>query len=101
MPFQWLININKKPVPPPGIQFEPNPLSNVALDDQIVWANNDSVAHWPGLLNSDGTINKTFFMANQIAPQSSSDTFVVGASGTLKYVCSLHPGETGTIQITT
>ena len=100
MPFQWNININRALGRTPPVKFDPNPLPNVAPGDQVVWVNNDSAsAHWPGLKNADGSIDKTFFMANQIAPSSTSTTFVPSAAGTFNYVCSLHPQETGSIQV--
>lgn len=106
MPFSFKININKGAAGGPA-KFDPNPLTGVAPGDQIVWANNDdSKAHWPGLKNPDGTIDQTYFMANQIAPKpkftsSTSTTFSPGAKGTLTYVCSLegHQDETGTIEV--
>ena len=71
----------------------------IALDaktgDQIFWTNNDDEAHWPGLPDDD-----TFFMPNQIAPGSTSSIFAPGLAETLNYVCSLHPDETGTIEVT-
>ena len=97
MPFQFLININK--ASGSHAKFDPPVTNNIAPGDQIVWANNDTQAHWPGLKNADGTIDQTFFMANQIAPNSSSTTFSPGSKGTLNYVCSLHPTETGTIEV--
>jgi plastocyanin len=100
MPFTWSIRINRKSSPPSGAQFDPNPLLDAAPGDQIFWANNDTEAHWPGLLNSDGSISTRYFMPNQIAPNSTSQPFSPPAGGTLKYACSLHPGETGTIQVT-
>ena len=100
MPFNWIINVNNPKKPQPGqAQFDPNPLTQVAPGDQIVWANNDDCAHWPGLLNANGTINETFFMPNQIAPNSTSAAFSPAADATLKYVCSIHPKEEGTIQV--
>jgi len=45
MPFQWLININPNATKPPRAKFNPNPLPQVQLGDNIVWANNDSVPH--------------------------------------------------------
>lgn len=104
MPATWTININKDPHGGPA-KFEPQPLSDVAPGDQITWANNDATEpHWPGLLNSDGTIDETYFMQNQIAPKpkftsSTSSAFSPGSKGTLTYVCSLHPEETGTINV--
>ena len=103
MPFSWIININLNPAEPPRVVFDPNPLGSseqqVEPGDQIVWANNDTEAHWPGLQNPNGTINKSYFMPNQIAPSSTSQAFSPASSGTLSYVCSLHPNETGTITI--
>src|SRR5215467_10316255 len=97
MPFQWLININKNTTnPPPNATFNPNPLPNVLPNDNIVWANNDSVPHWPGVAG-----NPAFFMPNQIAPNSSSSAFSPTASGNINYFCSRHPNETGTIQLGT
>jgi plastocyanin len=107
MPFSFTINISKGVSGGPA-KFDPNPLTQVAPGDQIIWANNDDTkAHWPGLQNADGTIDQTFFMANQIAPKpkltsSTSTTFSPGAKGTFTYVCSLegHQDETGTIEVT-
>ena len=103
MPFNWTININPNPSKSRPASFDPPvlgpPAQEVEPGDQIYWANNDTRAHWPGLQAPDGSINKSYFMPNQIAPNSQSSTFAVGSSGTLNYACSLHPGETGTIQI--
>jgi plastocyanin len=98
MPFSWNININPRQGTP-AASFNPNPLLNVGTGDEIVWANNDDKPHWPGLKNSDGTINPTFFMPNQIALQSTSPAFSPSVSGVLNYVCSIHPDESGTIQV--
>jgi plastocyanin len=94
MPFQWLININTNINKIPRVNFVPNPLPNVQVGDNIVWANNDSEPHWPGLAN-----NPAFFMPNQIAPNSSSSGFAPTAPGNVDYICSLHPNEKGTIQV--
>jgi len=100
MPLTWNINISPNMQKPPRVHFDPNPLDNeVEPGDQIFWANNDRAAHWPGLQNSDGTINETFFMPNQIAPNSTSAAFSPATSGTLNYACSIHPDEKGTIQV--
>ena len=88
MPFTWQININK--TTGTGFVYEPSTLSGVAQNDQIIWTNNDDKPHWPGI-----TGNNTYFMANQIWPDSSSDTFVPQASGTVHYIDSLHPTATG------
>jgi plastocyanin len=85
----------------PRVTFGPNPLRAGAAD-QIFWTNNDSQAHWPGRRNDDGTINKTFFMPNQIAPNgNTSPVFSSIVAGTLNYVCTIvgHQNETGSIVI--
>lgn len=103
MPFQWRIAINKNAEgASPGVVFKPNPLQAKA-GDQIFWANNDdSQPHWPGLLRADGTIDATFFMPNQIAPNGDvSQTFSpTNSNQDFEYACSLHPGEQGTITVT-
>jgi plastocyanin len=100
----WVINIYEGEEGAPAT-FDPPTLSNVAPGDQITWANNDETApHWPGLQNPDGTIDETYFMQNQIAAKpkftsSTSNAFSPGSKRTLTYVCSLHQGETGTIEV--
>lgn len=97
MPFTWQISIYK--TPEGGYMYEPAALEQVQVGDQIIWSNKDDEAHWPGL--KDGSsINQTYFMPNQIAPHSPSDTFVPGVPGTVTYVDSLDPnGPTGTIAV--
>ncbi len=94
MPFQWLININPNVTKPPTANFNPNPLPKVQPGDNIVWANNDSVPHWPGVAG-----NPSFFMPNQIAPNSTSSAFSPTAAGNIDYFCSLYPDVKGTIQV--
>ena len=117
MAFQMQININSEVSPdtvklPPAqdvwallerrVSFEPS-LVAVKVRDTIFWTNNDSVAHWPGLLNDDGTIDPTFFIPNQIAPNGdTSPPFGSGKPDSFRYECSLHQGqgEEGTITVT-
>lgn len=103
MPVQQQININKNTAgPSPRVVFNPDPLA-ANTRDQIFWTNNDSEAHWPGLVNADGTINTTFFMPNQIAGNGdASPIFSPSSPATFKYKCSLpgHENETGTITVT-
>lgn len=97
MPNQLPINIHRTAA---GVTFNPNPLT-ANTRDQIFWTNGDNIPHWPGLLNSDGTINTTFFMPNQIAGNGdTSASFSPSAPATFRYACSLHPNETGTITVT-
>jgi len=97
MAIQLKISINKNPT----VTFSPNPLAASTLD-QIFWVNNDDTdPHWPGLQNADGSINKTFFMANQIAPGGdTSAIFSPSTAASLPYACSLHQNETGVINVT-
>jgi plastocyanin len=98
VPNQQQININKSTSG--SVTFNPNPAA-VQTRDQIFWTNNDSAAHWPGLLNPDGSINTTFFMPNQIAPNGdTSASFSPTVAGSFSYACSLHPTEKGTITVT-
>ena len=100
MPNQRKINIRPTMGGPPNAGFDPDELAAQARD-QIFWTNRDKVAHWPGLLNADGTIDKTFFMPNQIAPQGdTSPIFSPSKPATFKYACSLHPDEQGVITVT-
>ena len=81
-----------------GVVFDPNPLQADALD-QIFWTNSDTVAHWPALKDGN-TIDRDFFMTNQIAPGGDvSPVFSTSLAGTLDYVCFLHQTETGSIVI--
>lgn len=95
MPFQWNIEINRDPQSS-KVTFNPDPLPVVVLD-QIFWTNNDpEQPHWPGRLNADGTIDKAFFIPNQIAPKGDvSATWAPTVSDTYDYACSLHTDETG------
>ena len=88
MPFTWQININKN-ANGTGYNYSPESLTNVAIGDVIIWTNNDSIPHWPALKNGSAPLNKTYFMANQIAPNSPSANFVPGVTGTFTYVDSL------------
>lgn len=101
MANQWQIRINPNPGGPVRVKFDPDPRAANPLD-QIFWTNNDSVAHWPGLLNPDGTINATFFMPNQIAPNGDvSASFSAAQAFTYTYACSIagHANEKGTIVV--
>lgn len=100
MPNQRKINIRPAMGGPPNAGFDPDELA-AQTRDQIFWSNRDKVAHWPGLLNDDGSIDATFFMPNQIAPDGDvSPIFSPSAPATFKYACSLHPDEQGTITVT-
>lgn len=98
MPAQWRIAIRKQPSGPPA--YDPNPL-NASTLDQIFFANEDTVAHWPCRRNADGSVNRTFFMPNQIAPNGDVSAIWSSANpGTFEVVCCLHPNERATIVVT-
>jgi len=94
MPFTWRINITRSPKRrgPAIFEFEQEP--DIRIGDQIIWSNDDTVPHFPT------PVDQPFvFMANQIAAKSTSSAFAPNAAGTIKYVCSLHNGESGTIEV--
>ena len=95
MPFNWRINITKNPKSggPAIFTFEQIP-PQVQVGDQVFWSNQDTVPHWPATAD-----NPTEFMSNQIAATSTSPGFSPNAAGTISYICSLHKGESGTIQV--
>lgn len=95
MPFPSTIDITSN-APGPA-QFSPSQI-DIDVGDQVHWANDDTVPHWPGLY-FNGQINPTYFMPNQIAPDSSSDNWTPNGPGTYTYECSLHPNESGTIVV--
>jgi plastocyanin len=94
MPFTWRINIRKNPSRGKPALFEFDQTPEIQVGDSIIWSNNDSVAHFPT------PVDQTFvFMANQIAAQSTSPAYAPDQPGSINYVCSLHPGESGTIEV--
>jgi hypothetical protein len=77
--------------------YNPNP-QIVYVNDSVFWFNGDpNEAHWPAPSASD----PTGFMANQIAPNSSSDQVGFGAVQTIPYICLNHKGESGQINVRT
>lgn len=108
MPFTWQININPNPSGIAGatFTFTPNPLpdpkssNTVGVGDQIFWTNNDTVPHWPGIVNYTSV-----FMPRPIGPGETSPAFVPDASfsgQTVAYVDTLAAsGPTASIVIST
>ena len=96
MPFTWRINITKNPTPggPAIFKFDQPP--QIEVGDQVFWSNDDAVPHWPALAD-----DPTFFMDFQMAPKSTSPSFAPSQVGKIRYICSLHPGESGTIEVLT
>lgn len=81
--------------------FDPSSQTAKA-DDSVFWFNSDPAnAHWPAPSVSE----KTAWFQYQIAPGTSSDPVGLPAydppqAYTLPYVCALHQGETGQINVT-
>jgi hypothetical protein len=77
--------------------YNPNP-QIVYVNDSIFWFNGDpNEAHWPAPSAAD----PTGFMANQVAPNSSSDQVGFGEVQTIPYICLNHDGEYGQINVMT
>jgi len=59
-----------------------DPNTAVVPDDEVIWKNVDTQAHWPAVAGAQNQ-----FMPNQIAPNSSSTAWIVDAQsvGTLTY----------------
>ena len=77
--------------------YDPNP-QTVYVNDSVFWFNGDpNEAHWPAPSASD----PTGFMANQIAPNSSSDQVGFGEVQSISYICLKHTGESGEIDVKT
>jgi plastocyanin len=95
--------------------FDPNPLK-ANPGDLIFWTNNSTVAHWPA--PSDNPADQKKWLLYQIPGTTDPKTGRTGldpaTSGsitmpdpdnpgdlpqTINYVCSLHPEETGQIQL--
>jgi hypothetical protein len=76
--------------------FDPNPLK-ANVNDSVFWYNGDTVAHWP----APSVANPKGWLDYQIAPDGESGQISLDPPGpyTLNYVCVLHPGETGQIQV--
>ena len=78
--------------------FDPDPIT-VVQNDSVFWHNSDPEnAHWP----APSKANQNAWLDYQIPPgsQSSQVSFNPGAPYTLNYVCALHDGEEGTINVT-
>lgn len=82
-------------------EFSP-PNRTAGVGDDIFWSNNDEQAeHWP----APSVEKKTDWMDNPIPiklpdqPAPTSRYLSFSGATTIKYVCALHPGETGTITV--
>ena len=75
-----------------NIAFDPKAVS-VKVGQKVKWENEDSVDH-NVIANSGATFkSKTF-------GKGASFEFTADKAGTIKYVCTIHPGMTGTLNVT-
>jgi plastocyanin len=72
-----------------GIKFNPSSV-NVKVGDTVTWTNDDSVGH---------DVTSDTFKSGAAGGIGNGQTFKhkFAKAGTFKYVCTVHPGMTGTI----
>ena len=75
-----------------NIQFSPAS-ATVKVGQKVKWVNEDTVAH-NVTSQSGGTIKSSDF------GHGGTFTFTPKTAGTIKYVCTLHPGMNGTLIVT-
>jgi plastocyanin len=83
---------NTVPVSMQGLRFHPTAVS-VKTGQTVVWTNDDSVDH-NVTATSGGTFHSLAF------GHGGTYRFVAKRAGTVKYVCTLHPGMVGSIKVT-
>ncbi len=77
-------------------EFVPTPLT-ANVNDSASWTNEDDKAHLP----APSAAQPNAWLDFPVAPGGQSDQISFDPPGpyTLNYVCALHPGETGQIQV--
>ena len=75
-----------------NIAFDPNNVT-VKVGQKVVWTNNDSVPHNVTAQSGASFQSKTF-------GQNGTYSFTPKKAGTIQYVCTIHPGMTGTLTVT-
>jgi len=92
------INTNTNPTPTQNApaSFFPS-TAQTSVNATLSWTNNDSNQHQPMPVGGSAT---DWFAAPIAAGQTkSSSKAISSAKGTVNYVCALHPGETGVINV--
>ncbi len=74
------------------LQFGPS-VATATVGRRIEWRNDEHAPH-----NVIATSGADF--RSQTIPQDGTFAFTARRSGTIKYLCSLHPGMTGTLRVT-
>ena len=75
-----------------GFQFSPK-AATVKVGQKITWTNNDTTNHNVTAQSGADFKSKDF-------GQGSTFSFTPTKAGTIKYVCTLHPGMTATLTVT-
>jgi plastocyanin len=100
-----------QPPPPPGtvhdvsihdFTFDPSPLT-ASMGDIVRWTNNDTNAG-PHTVTSDAGSPQSFDSGtlDPVAPGTPAQfQITITAMGTITYHCNIHPGMSGTIQVST
>lgn len=73
-----------------NIRFDPQ-TTNAKVGDQVCWVNDDDVQH--DAQADDGQFK------SQLFGQGQTFTTKLTKAGTISYVCSVHPGMTGTLNV--
>jgi plastocyanin len=74
------------------IRFAPDKAS-VKVGDTVCWTNDDGVQH-DAVDDSGGAFKSALFGKGQ------TFTWKAGKAGTIHYVCTVHPGMTGELDVT-
>jgi plastocyanin len=74
------------------INFDPEE-ATAGVGDQICWINEDSIDH-------DTVAESGADFESELFGKGQTFTTSVETPGTVKYVCTIHPGMTGTIEVT-
>jgi plastocyanin len=75
-----------------NIQFSPKE-TTVKVGDKVTWTNDDNTDH--NVTAESGADFKSKDFGN-----GATFSFTADKAGTIKYVCTIHPGMTGTLNVT-
>ena len=75
-----------------NIQFSPKD-TTVKVGDKVTWTNDDNTDH--NVTAESGADFKSKDFGN-----GATFSFTADKAGTIKYVCTIHPGMTGTLNVT-
>jgi plastocyanin len=75
-----------------NIQFSPK-ATTVKVGDKVTWTNDDNTDH--NVTAQSGADFKSKDFGN-----GATFSFTADKAGTIKYVCTIHPGMTGTLTVT-